>query len=855
MPTMSPEVNAYGQQPSSDQAEDLFKERFTRDAYAVLFAKFADLAPSVVTFKIIESDIESGKSVGTFIVLQDNTPIYIPVVMIDSQLKPLDMFYYKELNIFLPLTKVWLEEISKMNLNEMGQPEKLPNEVPRDVNIRDLVMPPVTTTGRVGLASALDHTASALYKEAEDHDVVIHPGFMKVISKAPRVVLDGMKIAFERHPQFFQKIAKVYGVTQVTTAFQDGYRRADATDRMIEKVASTRGELYVLTKTAAPAAIKSVFGPQAADAFATILKEGFVYKDARPTIDKEAVKVEGEAVLQSPGPSCAWYRLFFVDAPAGDYFVVPFPKKASGGCGPVASSTYYESWGNSRRKEIEYLVISADGKEAWTEENVMGIPLENEEGVKSTKVWNLLQNKGGTTPVADSLGFFIYKGPNGVQATQPIEIAQVVTVGKRTKYVGQYGDTTYVSDDDPTRHIIESTMNGSLMFLPKDVQWVQLAKKKNKDDHGWNSYDKRNARKHNSIIKDPKLMMRWLNAKLHESGARPANVKKASLDRWWVEGDTLSLLYPDALHKVATVYGVSVADAAGILKDAQEHGSSYSFIIDRTSAGNMKTAMSKWAQPPQGPMGGEMPMSGEMPPGGEMPMGPPSQSPMSPTDLAIAETVSGLQHQTDMQMQQMQDQMMQQQQAMQQQQDMNNSLIGALQQIQGRAQEIGQATGGVIPAGAEQSPVEAAQMLAPQQPPPPEPPPTPMMDEEPTSPEMIADQINPELAEQAESLNDEGVFDTAAIATLAAAPVLQDIVSAYIPNMEKCLDNLGRVLLTLWMKEPETKETIGDEAFSEMEDKLRTVFKNLGETIISVNQNAVTAQQGLDQLQMGADQQ
>jgi hypothetical protein len=120
---------------------------------------------------------------------------------------------------------------------------------------------------------------------------------------------------------------------------------------------------------------------------------------------------------------------------------------------------------------------------------------------------------------------------------------------------------------------------------------------------------------------------------------------------------------------------------------------------------------------------------------------------------------------------------------------------------------------------------------------------------------MIADQIHPELAEQAGELNDQGVFDTAAIATLAAAPVLQDIVASYIPNMEKCLDNLGRVLLTLWMKEPETKETIGDEAFSAMEDKLRTVFKNLGECIISVNQNAVTAQQGLEQVQMVADQQ
>jgi hypothetical protein len=563
--------------------------------------------------------------------------------------------------------------------------------------------------------------------------------------------------------------------------------------------------------------------------------------------------------------------LFFVDAPAGDYFVVPFPKKANSGC-IVAGDEYYSSWGDKRRKNIDYLVISADGKEAWTENNVMGIPLENEDKVKNSKVWKLLQNKGGVAPVADSLGYFIYNGPSGVQVTRPTEISQVITTGGRTKYIGEYGNGTYIKDDDPTRHTIEATMNSTLMFLPKDTQWVQIAKKKNKDDYDWNSYDKRKSRRHESIIKDPKLMMRWLNAKLHETGARPANVKKAAYGRWWVENDTMSMEYPEALQKVATEYGVSMEDAGGILHDAAVNGRSYSFIIDSQSGRMMKTSMDKWAQPPmEGPMGAEMapgqqmPAEGQMPPNMAPPMqgeGPaamgmpgmePQQSAMSATDLGIAEVVDGLRQQNDLGMQQMQDQMAQQQQAMSQQQQMNDQLIGALETIQGRAQEIEQATGGFIPAGAEQSPAVAAQMLAPPQPPPP--PPNPVMNEGSMSPEMIAGQINPELAQQAGELNDEGVFDTAAIAMLAAAPVLQDIVASYIPNLEKSLDNLGRILLTLWMKEEDTKEAVGDEAFIAMEEKLRNVFKNLGDAIISINQNAVNVQQGLEQAQMVADQQ
>ena len=117
----------------------------------------------------------------------------------------------------------------------------------------------------------------------------------------------------------------------------------------------------------------------------------------------------------------------------------------------------------------------------------------------------------------------------------------------------------------------------------------------------------------------------------------------------------------------------------------------------------------------------------------------------------------------------------------------------------------------------------------------------PMMSQEGFSPEQVAEQINPMMADQAADFNDAGMFDTAAVGMLASAPVLQDIVSAYIPNLEKAMDNLGRILLTLWMKETETKDAIGEEAFLNLEDKLRTLFKNMGDVILSLSRNAMNA--------------
>ena len=67
------------------------------------------------------------------------------------------------------------------------------------------------------------------------------------------------------------------------------------------------------------------------------------------------------------------------------------------------------------------------------------------------------------------------------------------------------------------------------------------------------------------------------------------------------------------------------------------------------------------------------------------------------------------------------------------------------------------------------------------------------------------------------------------------------------PNLEKILDNLGRILLTLWLQEKDAKEQLGDEVFIGLEDKLRTVFKNMGDVILNINQNAIIPQSDAEQ--------
>jgi cell pole-organizing protein PopZ len=228
-------------------------------------------------------------------------------------------------------------------------------------------------------------------------------------------------------------------------------------------------------------------------------------------------------------------------------------------------------------------------------------------------------------------------------------------------------------------------------------------------------------------------------------------------------------------------------------------------------------------------------------------IGMPAQAPtLSPTDLAIAETIQSLQQENQLRMQQIQDQQQQQQAQMQQEAESNEKLISILSRIQERSSAIGSATNGMVPPEAMQSPLAAGQMLAPEPPPQPEPPPMPVMNEEtPSSEEMVASQIHPELAEQAADLHDKGMFDTSVLSVMAAAPLMREVVSTYIPNLEKALDNLGRIQLTLWISEPDTKAAIGNDSFVLIENKLRSVFKGLGEVVLQINRNALDKEENV----------
>lgn len=108
------------------------------------------------------------------------------------------------------------------------------------------------------------------------------------------------------------------------------------------------------------------------------------------------------------------------------------------------------------------------------------------------------------------------------------------------------------------------------------------------------------------------------------------------------------------------------------------------------------------------------------------------------------------------------------------------------------------------------------------------------MTEEP-SPANIEAQINPQFMDSAAALADDGVFDAAAVASLAQQKNLGALTRAYKPSLDKALDNLGRILLLFYIHGSDLKEQMGSDAYSDTEQKLRDTFKGLGDVMLNVD--------------------
>lgn len=222
---ISPTVSAWMQnaqdaQPGMD-TEGLFRKSFQDQAFNALRAKASAILSYVVTFKVIDTDVDSGDAFGTFAVSCGSDLVFIPVVMTAGSITSCEMVYLRSEDRFVPLNDSYIKDIVNKNNGSMGE------VMTKDVRVEDtrrmfrnLVRPPASSN-------------------------VVLASYRIDISELPDSAKDKLVGYFNEHPQELGKIAAFYPIDVFSERLS---KKAAAVEESTEPIALTSA---TVTKEAA----------------------------------------------------------------------------------------------------------------------------------------------------------------------------------------------------------------------------------------------------------------------------------------------------------------------------------------------------------------------------------------------------------------------------------------------------------------------------------------------------------------------------------------------------------------------------------------------------------------------------
>ena len=797
--SQSPRTQGFQMPQAPEDEKDLFTQGFSDLAYRAFQKTQPELVSNVLTFRVLDVDAESGTGIGTFILQNEQDIVFVPCVVSENSVKPLDLFYSRSNDRFYPFTSEWLRESSKDNVNQLGSGVRAPKSMPTDVDIRNLVVPP--TTGRYSYASDMEDVAwlpflVAVRKE-KTAEFAGEPRFLDLIGATS----NGFKTAFakvlHRRPKIAKLFAEFYGAEKVANAIS---RREKTAQEHRKEVPMTKS-VAIMTNATPVAQIKRELKPgEAALAFKQIRLHGFYVKDPRPATDSIYSFAESDLCLQQPTVPGV-YKVYLTAGGAEPAIIIPKPVSVHRRRSDEARFPYgYYHDDRNRDSGLKlrrgFLVLFQDGRYAIMDDMVAE-PITN---VAHKEVQDFLETMTKPAPANGEYGVLISADDMDIRALEPMAAENVVSTKNRTTFNGAYHHTI----------IMNKSMSGNGIVYPQDSDTLMVA-----GSFRWFKCGKQLA--NSEILATPGAVFRLVEYGLLKQGAQKILVKKAGLN-FVVNADGAALPSLKAVEKVANVYNVSVKEASEIVT-----------LIGAglpISAWRVKTAQGESLDPNAPPVDPNAQQAA-----------PPPPPPPSGLDLATQEKLQQIQSQIA---------------ALQQMQQI-------LTEVQQRAQMIDQGGGAMAAPGAAAAMAAGPGMMGGQpamappdmggQMPQGQPgmeqgqpgmeqgqPPPPVMPEGPVSEQNLEQQMNPNFLQDAASLQDARIFDAAAIASMVKQKGMRDILQNYLPSVEKAMDNLGRMLLLFYMKEGEIKQQVGAEVFEETENKIRDVFRGMGDALLALKQ-------------------
>jgi len=806
--TQSPNSTGFQSPQGEDDEKVIFTQQFSELAYRAFQKTQPELMQNVITFRVLDVDVDNGTGIGSFILQYANDVVFVPCVVADSAIKPLEMFYSRTTDRFFPLTSNWLKEATKDDVSELGSPVKPPKEMSTDVDIRNIVLPP--TTSRFSYASDEESAAwlpfEAALRHAELPSPQTEPKFPEMLKAASAPFKRAFAKVLERQPKLANHYAKFYGVKPLLEALAVPS----------EKTAAYRAEkpmkrdVFLMTaSTPIQEARKELEPDELATGYKVVRTHGFFIKDRRTKLNDIFSFSESDLVLVEPNQSGV-YDIYMAEGKIERVLILKDPPELTLQDSDNVSNTFWNpkrSKQNSKERaglENNYIVLFPDGRYAYAD-RILAAPVVE---FLQKDVERFIQEMTAEKPKNEEFGCFLSPTTFEVRGFKPGYARDIVTVDKNVTVIRYGGMTIRLDDRMPKGAIIQGREQATAM-LSGSYRWFKAKTSVSRSE----------------ILVDSRHIIALIEQGLELRGDKRITIKAASDGTFFVGEDRSSLPAVRAAVRAAELYNVPVQKVAQAMVLVGNHQPVHLW--------STKTAAGESLNPDGSPMDPAA-----------APQGPP---PPSGIDLATGEKIQQIQGQIAalQQMLQMLTEVQQRAQLIDQGGGAAAAPAAAAQMAAGPGALQGQtpmvpspAPGGGMqpPAGGGMQPPSDGVTPVGAPMPPQEPPPPPVMTEQEPSAEALQSQVSPDYVDSAAQLQDAGIFDAAAVASLAKQRGINTTIQSYMPTLERALDNLARTLLLFGIKENQIKENIGNDAHQETEQHLRDVFSGLGDTILDLKQ-------------------
>jgi len=629
--------------PTAEEAETAFEQGFAQLAQRIFTAKYPDLADLVVTFKILRTNMDEGSGIGAFILDVSGTTVFVPVVLADNQLKPLELMYVKDEDLFVPFSKDWIEEVAHKSTSELGKKVIPPDMLPVNPSVREAVTPP--TYGRFSFAA-----------EKMPGTKLAH-----FLSQAPNFVKKAFISVLENNHEILKYAFENFDKDMLLESLQPVPEKIDEPKYAFLTPESTKEEFF------------RWFGKNAGEAWQTAVKQGYVVADQRkktnrPVLEEKelkfgtpdetgfysVVKQDGSLVnalvIVNPQPLDQFFKAMrrTDQKKYEDPYKIRVKKRTSN---LLVGESAYPMRDVDDISQTEYLVYTEDGEWIETTDGIIA-----QHSFSNPELLSKISNsvKGAPRP---GLGFFLSLRDGKPRGTEVVNIDTITTGSDGVRRIKLFNGKELVTDPKYPVHKIIAPAGSNLAFLPEDYKFIPLEKGKEL-----------------KLLLGQEAGLDFLKM-LKKAGALKAHIVDAGMGMYSIAGLPSQDKFA-AVQSLVSDLGFTADDAEMLLKEASVDGKVRFYVVNDAvleKLAHLKEAqgMPPGAMPPEA-MAGAMP-PGAMPPGA-MPPGamPPeamagAMAPTTPMDAAaqaLQQQQMALQQQADA-LQQQQMALAQQQQALQ----------------------------------------------------------------------------------------------------------------------------------------------------------------------------------------------